>query len=265
MKKLLSLLLIVTVLVVPALTALAQDGNPACQGLSAEDCETLLAAQAALALASSFAMPAWEIGLTLNIPPLEEGMEALAVEFSASGSGALSLDPAADVVLDLVIDEVIISDGTETFSGSAHLILTPTMGYVQWEDKWYGGPMEDGDLPSAYDLTIVGQLSDVSTALAMMGIDLTGVVMTTRDGDVFTTDIDIAGLIVAALQSPMLGSLAGDLMGGDDMGGMELDEETMGMLAMFLPALLGTSTLSTSAGVADGNLNMIGVDLVIDM
>lgn len=265
MKKLLSLLVIVVVLVAPTLTVLAQNGdNPICQGLSAADCQELLAAQSAMAMVTSVAMPSWEISFTLNVPAMEPGQAPVAIDFAARGSGALSMDMAADVIINLVIDEATITDGAETQSGSAQLIITPTMGYILWEGQWYGGEITDGDLPAADDLAMLGELTNLNESLAMMGLDLTGVINTTRAGDVFTSTVNITGLVMALLQSPMLGGMLGDMM-GDDMGGMEMDQETIGMLAMFLPALLGSSSLTTTTGIAGGYQNMLGLDLVIDM
>lgn len=256
--RLLSLMALVAVMIVPSLAAVAQDDNPLCQGLSAEDCDELLAAQASVAMVSSFTMPAFEMGLTLNIPAMEEGMEETNIELSVSGSGGVSFDMASDVIIHLVVNEVYISDGMETEEYSdIELIMTPTMGYIKWEGEWYGEALEEGDLPDMADLEELRSYADVNTLLAMSGIDMTGVMLTTRDGDVFTTDVDVAGLLIAALQSPMLGEMVGGEMG--------MTEQDLAMLSAFLPPLLGGTALTTMTGISDGYVTMLGMDMVIDL
>jgi hypothetical protein len=244
-------------MIAPSLTAMAQD-NPLCQGLSAADCEELLAAQSSVAMMSSFTIPAFEVGLTLNIPSMGEGMDETNIEISASGSGGVSLDMMSDVVVHLVLDEATVSDSMETTTYSdVELIMTPTTGYIKWEGEWYGEELSEGDLPTADDLGMIMQYADLNSLLMMSGVDLTGVVMSTRDGDVFTTDVDVAGLLVAALQSPMVGQLVGGEIG--------MTEQDMAMFGAFLPPLLGTTSLTATTGISDGYLSMLGMDMVIDL
>lgn len=266
LMRLISMVVLVTLLAIPSLTALAQDGaNPLCEGLTPDDCALLTASDVAMAGVTSFSTPDWNISLRLSLP--DETGEVQIVEFSAAGStGGFDMSPGAAVVVYLVIDEATITAEGQTQTGSAEVILTPTMGYVRYNDEWYGGEIEDEDL----DLS---QLSELGGAVSMsalgdLGIDLTGVLITTRsDAEAmgqamaaFKTDVNVGQMIVALLSSPMLGNLLGEELGGEAM-----TPEDLQMIGMFLTPMLAGTTLSAErwVGLDDNYIHQLAVDLVI--
>ncbi len=269
MKRLLSVVVLVALLAVPALTAYAQDGSdPLCQGLSEGDCALLIGSSAAMENVSSFTTPDWEIRLFISLPG-EDGTPDV-IDFSARGStGGFDLSPDAEIVLHLVIDEASITMDGETETGSAELIVTQDMAYILYEGEWYGDTLEDADMDIS-QITELGSAASMSS-LDELGIDLTGVVTTTRDADadmmgqgmaVFVTNVDVGGLLISLLSSPMLGSLLGEELGGE---GMEMSPEDLQMIGMFLtPMLAGTSVASTSwVGLDDNYIHLLGLNVVL--
>lgn len=266
LMRLFSVVVLIALLAVPSLTAFAQDGaNPLCQGLTPDDCALLTSSDAAMAGVTSFSTPDWNIGLRLSLP--DETGTVQTIEFSAMGStGGFDMSPGAAVIVYLVIDEGTITAEGQTQTGSAEVILTPTMGYVKYNDEWYGGEIEEEDL----DLSQLGELGGAASlsALGDLGIDLTGVLTTTR-GDAemmgqamaaFTTDVNVGQMIVAVLGSPMLGSLLGDELGGEAMS-----PEDLQMIGMFLTPMLAGTTLSAERwiGLDDNYIHQLAVDLVL--
>ena len=79
------LALVAVMVLVPALTALAQGDNPLCSGLSDADCQLLTGSTAAAATVKSFSLPSWSIDLTYDAGTNGTG------SFSAKGSGQLML------------------------------------------------------------------------------------------------------------------------------------------------------------------------------
>lgn len=267
MKKLVRVVIIVMLVAfaVTPLTAGAQGGtNPLCQGLSQADCDVLVGAQAAMAGVTAFSTPEWSISLMLSLPNAETGATET-VNFAARGSGGgFDLTPGAAVLVHLKIDEATISDGTTSQSGSAEVILTPTMGYILFNGEWYGGAIEEGDLPVS-DLAAITQVGDLGTALGSLGIDLTNVLSTTRTDEggaaVFTTTVNLGTLITTALGSPMVGALAGEALGG----GTEMSAQDLAMVGMFLTPLLANTSLSSYLAVSGGMISEVGLDLVLDI
>lgn len=272
MKRLLSLVVLVALLAVPALTAYAQDGeeNPLCQGLSFPDCVLLTDSDAAMTDVTSFTTPDWELSLFFSLPNEDGTVETF--DFSARGStGGFDLSPGAEIVAHLVIDEASLTADNQTQTGSAEVIVTQDMAYILFDGEWYGDSLEEADLD-------VGQIAELGGAASMsdvdqLGIDLTNVVNTTRDADaemmgqgmaVFVTNVDVGALLIAALSSPAVGGLLGEEMAGD---GMEMSPEDVQMLGMFLtPMLAGTSLTSERwVGLNDNYIHMLGLDLVLSL
>lgn len=266
LMRLFSMVVLVALLAIPSLTAFAQDGaNPLCQGLTPDDCALLTASDAAMAGVTSFSTPDWTISLQLSVP--DETGAVQTVAFSAMGStGGFDMSPGAAVVVYLVIDEATVTSEGQTQTGSAEVILTPTMGYVKYNGEWYGGEIEEEDL----DLSQLSELGGAASmsALGDLGIDLTGVLSTTRsDAEAmgqamaaFKTDVNVGQMIVAVLGSPMLGSLLGEELGGEAMSPEELQ-----MIGMFLTPMLAGTTLSAErwVGLDDNYIHQLAVDLVI--
>lgn len=80
-RTLAALALVVALIAAPALTALAQDGLPGCQGLSEPDCALLQNAMTATQNLTSFSIPAWTVNMYVSA-------EQESVFFEASGTAA---------------------------------------------------------------------------------------------------------------------------------------------------------------------------------
>lgn len=266
LTRLFSMVVLLALLAIPSLTALAQDGaNPLCEGLTPDDCALLTASDAAMAGVTSFSTPDWAISLRLSLP--DETGEVQTIEFSAEGStGGFDMAPGAGVVVYLVIDEGTLTAEGQSQTGSAEVILTQDMGYIKYNDEWYGGELEEADLDMSQLSQLGGAVS--MSALGDLGIDLTGVLTTTRsDAEMmgqamaaFKTDVNVGQMIIAALASPMLGSLLGDEMGGEAMS-----PEDLQMIGMFLTPMLAGTTLSAErwVGLDDNYMHKLTADLVI--
>ncbi len=265
----LSVLVAVLLALALAAPALAQGGDPLCAGLSDADCRLLQGAQAAMAGVSSFSTPSWTIDLNIS-----DGTQQFS--FNARGSGAFQFSPdASQLLLHLVIDEASLVTPNGSQTGAAEVILTQDMGYVFFNGEWYGGEITEEDLGGLGDVgNLSGLMGGGTAGLSAAGIDLTGVVTTTRGADeqvggqptaVFSTDINVAQLLVAVLSSPLLGQALG--AAGDDLGMGEMTPEDIQMMGMFLSPLLGQSklTLGQWIGLSDNVLYKIALDVVIDV
>ena len=257
--------------------AFAQGGDPLCAGLSDADCQLLLGTGAAMAGVTSFTTPAWAIDLNIS-----DGTQEFV--FNANGSGGFQFAPdTAEFLIHLVIEQVSIVSPELTQSGSAEIILTPEMGYVNYNGEWYGSPITEedfaaaglGDLGSLTDLGgMMGGDTGLDDAAALAGIDLTGVITTTRGPDEqvggqpaapFVTDINLAQLVTAALSSPTVGQALG--MSGAELGMGEMTPEDIQMMGAFLTPLLSQTTLSVGqwVGVNDGMLRQISFDMALNI
>ncbi len=267
-------ILLALTLVAPAF---AQGGDPLCTGLSDSDCQLLLGTNAAMAGVTSFTTPAWAIDLNIS-----DGTQE--VVFNATGSGGFQFAPdGSQFLIHLVISEAAFSSPDGSQSGSAEIILTPEMGYVNYNGEWYGSPITEedlaelglGDLGNVADLeSLLGGTAGLGDAAALAGIDLTGIITTTRGPDEqvggqpvapFVTDINLAQLITAALSSPVVAEALG--MGGADLGMGEMTPEDIQMMGMMFAPMLGQTTLSFEqwVGVNDGMLRQIAFDMVINV
>ena len=267
-------ILLTLTLVAPAF---AQGGDPLCAGLSDSDCQLLLGTNAVMAGVTSFTVPSWTIDLNLSA----EGEE---VTFNASGWGGFQFSSdGSEFLINLVISQASYSSPDGSDSGSAEIILTPEMGYVNYNGVWYGGELSEEDLADFENLGM-GDMADLEGLLgggaglgdlaALAGIDLTGVITTTRGPDEqiggqpvapFVTDVNIAQLIMAVLSSPLLGQALG--MGGEELGLEDVSPEDLQMMGMFLTPLLSQTTMSFKqwVGVNDGMLRQIAFEMVINL
>ena len=260
--RIFSIAVLVTLLATP-FVSFAQ-GDPRCAGLSDADCQIVLQAADQMAGVTSFTMPAFEFYFELSAPDSETG-ETQTVALSAEGNGAISFTSPEEAVVYLYLTSVDVeTDGESQTLNDIELILTPTMQYVKMKGEWYGGE-ETTDF-SSFD---TGSM-DFNTLLGSLGVDLTGVVNTTRGDDAqlhgqamatFTTSIDVGQLLNALLASPAVGEALG--MGGEEA----MSPEEMQMVgALLAPMLAGTSIDAEQwIGLDDGYVHDISLDLVLNL
>ncbi|MBP8972365.1 MAG: hypothetical protein KBH93_00705 [Anaerolineae bacterium] len=269
----LPIVLIVLLALTLAAPAFAQGSDPLCTGLSDADCQLLLGTTTAMAGLTSFTTPAWAVDLNVS-----DGTQQYV--FNANGSGGFQLAPdASELLIHLVINQASIASPDLTQSLAAEIILTQNMGYVNYNGEWYGGEITEedlaemglGDLDSMLGGETTGGLGD---AASLAGIDLTGVITTTRGADeqvggqpvaAFTTNINIAQLVTALLSSPTVGEALG--MGGAELGMEEMTPEDIQMMGAFLTPLLSQTTLSVGqwVGTNDQMLRKIALDMVLNL
>ncbi len=265
--RLFTLLVVVAALALGSvLPAAAQDANPACAGLEAADCQLLLGAQDALRGLQSFTSPEWAIDLNFT-----DGSQTFA--FNASGRGAVVLPQSgtSGLLVHLVIDSASLSAPDQApQSGSAEVILTDKMAFVNWNGEWYGQELTEDDL----NLSELGSLQDMNPAslAGVPGIDLSGTVTTARGADemilgqnaaAFTTNVDITGFLMAVLSSPVVGQA----MGMEGMSDTGMTAEDVQMLGMFLGPMLEGSTLTFTqwVGQDDGLVHQVALDLGLNL
>lgn len=268
LSRLMSILLVMAIVLgAPALTALAQDDNPLCEGLEAADCATLNSAAAAMADVSSFRIPAWSVTLVGS-----DGNEN--IDFAANGSGEVMLpaDPATPtegLLIHLVIDSVTATTpDSGTKSGSAEVLILGDMIYVNQDGQWYGEQMTQEDIE---DLTGTFSMDGgaASMDLGALGIDATGIISTMRgaDGELegqamqsYVTTVDINALLMAVFSSPAFGALIGMGLGADS-GEMGMDE----MTPEDMPMLAGTTiSFEQWVGADDNLIHRIALDAVLN-
>ncbi len=276
--RLFTMLVLLAMLAVPTVSTFAQDGaNPLCQGLSQEDCDLLTAPTMTMAGVTSFTTPNWAVSFTLTVPEDVGMMEGEAtaepatqtVTFNAQGStGGFAMTPDAEILMHLIIDEASGTDGEETMSLSgAEVVITREMAFVKYNDQWYGDTLENAEIDPD-DFSVIEDLSG-GLDLADIGVDLTGVVTTTRGADAevmgqqvatFVTEMNVAQLLVAVLSSPMLGELLGEEMGGEAMS-----PEDVQMIGMFLQPMLAGTTVSVEqwVGLDDNYLHKLALDVTL--
>ncbi len=245
--RLFSIVVVLLLLAVPLASVFAQaDQNPLCAGLSGDDCDFVTAAAQNVATATSFSIPAMEVRFNVN-----DGKTNTA--YALKGSGEVMLPTSGSMLLHLVLTDIAVEPADSTVPTDLELLVNDSMTFVKHNDEWYGEELSEKDKADLQDT--LGQLTGVMSMggggvdLAGLGMDLTGVVTTTRGEDVeamdmnmaaFSTDIDVSKLLVALLSSPMLGTLLGS--SGTDMGMGELSPEDMQMMGqIFQPMLAGTT------------------------
>lgn len=255
-----------------AAPALAQGGDPLCTGLSESDCQLLLGPTTAMAGITSFTTPVWAIDVNMS-----DGTEEFA--FNANGSGGFQFAPdASEFLVHLVIEQAAIASADLTQSLSAEIIFTQDMVYVNFNGEWYGGEITEEDLAELGlgDLSgmLGGETADLGDLSALADIDLTGAITTTRGADeqvggqpvaAFTTDINIAQLVMALLSSPALGEVLG--MGGEELGMEEMTPEDLQMIGAVLTPLLSQTTLSVGqwVGTSDQMLHKIALNMALNL
>jgi len=260
------------VLVVPG-TALAQDSNPVCAGLTDADCQLLTGASAGMDGVRSFSIPSYSINFVLNSASGE-------TTFNVSGSGHLMLpegletmESAEGLLVHLVMDSASYSTPTDSSAGSGELLILNDMLYVKVNDEWYGGSLEESaeDAEDSMSSSGLEDLDDLADQFADLGIDITGVVTSVRnpDGDAmgqptasFTTTVDITALLMAVLQSPAVGEAMG--LGGT--GEDAMTPEDLQMVGAFLgPMFMGTAiSFTQSIGTEDNLIHSVALDVVLN-
>ncbi len=267
------LVLIGVLALVPALTAFAQGGgtNPLCGGLSESDCQILTGAQTTLAGVTSFSVPSYSLSFSMTTANQTVAMDA-------KGSADIAMAGPTDFTLHLVIDEGSMTSQGQTQPLAMEVILTPTKGFVKFNGEWYGKDITAEDLQSLGlgDLSsMMGGTADTSSmgdAMAMLnGVDLSTAVTTTRGADaevggakvaVFTTNIDLAALVVALVSSPAIGELMG-MAGGET--GTAMTPADLQMISAFVQPMLAGTTISSELSISpdDGIIHALKLDVVI--
>jgi len=276
MKKLLSFVLVVAlVLLVPAVAA--QEGDPLCLNLSAEDCAVLTAASANTNTISSFTQTFY-IDLNVSGLSLLTGGPEDAMSAEISGSGPFVVGAAGEIPFALGLDmDVAFNDGTETIAGSLPFVIVDDVLYTLGEEMPGDGriigiplneetlamldlgdlsggllPLETDDLLDGDDMMAppetIGDLFGVDGAI-MGGADefvlrytdyqrLPDAVVLDQTMYPFALTVDLTGMV----RSPEVQELVGEVLGLADMFA-ETDEEMMadpmvGMLLGLVPMLL---------------------------
>jgi hypothetical protein len=280
-KRLLPVLIIAVLVLVSALPVFAQGSSHAiCNGLSDADCQTLTTAQANLSNIKSFSSSAWSFDLNASD-------SKTTVAYSASGSGEFVLPTGANsagLLIHLMVSDLNVSAGSTTVTmKDAEVIVTDKMAYVKYNGDWYGQALTAQDLNSM-GLGSLSGLSGLSNmlgsgtggsanggtanALSSLGIDLTGVVTTTRGADatvgsdtvqVYTTNFDLAKLIGSVLASPAITPLLGS-------SGSSMTPDQLKMIGSMVAPMLGTTSINLEEMVgSDANLRGIKLNVVLDI
>jgi hypothetical protein len=277
-KRLLPVLIIAVLVLVSALPVFAQSSSQGiCNGLSDADCQTLTTAQANLSNITSFSSSAWSVDFKASD-------SKTTVAFSSSGSGEFVLPTgpnSAGLLIHLMISDLNATDGTTTVTmKDSEVIVTDKMAYVKYNGDWYGQELTAQDLNSMGlgSLSGLGSMLGSGTggsanggtanALSSLGIDLTGVVTTTRGADtsvggdtvqVYTTNFDLAKLIGAVLASPAITPLLGS-------SSSSMTPDQLQMIGSMVAPMLGTTSINLDEWVgSDANLREIKLNVVLDI
>jgi len=263
--RLVPILVIVALVLSMPMVALAQD--PLCEGLSEADCTTVLAALDTIATVESFTVPSWEFSLSFD-----SGEEAY--ELSASGNaGFVIANDVADSVIYIKLDSLTMVPDDPALPETAEVLFVDGFGYVNYDGEWYGEELSESDLADVNDmLSTIQGAGSVTGMDESLGLDLTGVVATTREADeelhgqtveVYSMNIDLMNLIVSALSSPMVG----EALGMGDLGMGDMSPEEMSMMAMMFAPMLGDSGIGAGVKVGqdDGYIHELELWVNIDI
>lgn len=256
------LVIVVLVLSMP-MVAFAQD--PLCEGLSEADCDMMLSALDTVATVESFTVPAWEF--TLKFDSGEE-----VTELSAAGSaGFVIADDIANSVVYIKLDSLVMVPDDPSLPETAELLVVDGFGYVNYDGEWYGEELSESDLADVDEMLGMVESSGSITGMdESLGLDLTGVVTTTREADdemhgqsvaVYSMEVDLMTLLVNALSSPMVG----EALGMGDMGMEEMSPEELSMMAMMFAPILGESGIGAGLVVGEDDGYIHGVELWVDL
>lgn len=245
------------------MVALAQD--PLCNGLNEADCETLLGALGTIGTVESFTVPNWEFSFEMDA----EGEQNM---LTASGSaGFMIADTAADSVVHVKIDDVVMVPEDETVPETIELIVVDGFGYVNYDGEWYGEELSESDLADVDEMLGTLDSADATGLDESLGMDMTGVITTTREADeemhgqsmtVYSMDVDITTLLVNLLSSPMVA----EMLGGD-MGMEQMTPEEVQMMGMMFAPILGETAIGAGMAVGqdDGYIHMLELTVDIDI
>jgi hypothetical protein len=277
-KRLLPVLIIAVLVLVSALPVFAQGTSQGiCNGLSDADCQTLTTAQANLKNITSFSSSAWSFDLNATD-------SKTTIAYSASGSGEFVLPTgpnSAGLLIHLMVSDLNVSAGSTTVTmKDAEVIVTDKMAYVKYNGDWYGQALTQQDLSSMGlgSLSGLGSMlgsgsggsanGGTANALSSLGIDLSGVVTTTRGADttvggdtvqVYTTNFDLAKLIGAVLASPAITPLLGS-------SGSSMTPDQLSMIGQMVVPMLGTTSINLDEWVgSDMNLREVKLNIVLDI
>ncbi|MBN1563862.1 MAG: hypothetical protein JXA10_08485 [Anaerolineae bacterium] len=264
MKRLVLVLTILALILSVPLTAFAQDGSsPLCNGLSEADCAQLMAALGTLETVQSFTVPLWSAEISSD-----------EMSLSASGRAGFVLgDSVNDIVLHLVLESLTMTPAQEGLPEYLEIIMAGGFGYVNVNGEWFGEELGEEDVAD-----IEGQMDSLGLGsmegLDELGLDLTGVLTTTRGEDAdhmgqavatYTMNFDLAALITAALASPLVGE-AMNMSGGTE----EEAAANAAMITQFAPVvimMLGQTGLNAGLWVGndDGYIHRVELNVNLDV
>ncbi len=316
----------------PVYAALAQDEQPPvnCNGLSDADCQIITDATAAMQYIHAFSVPEWGMSLAMDdgenpmqvrlagsgILVLPRSLMALASDLPAT-AGLTDLAPfiafyeqldAATLVamleeagVYLVLDEVVLPDPSQSFSGPIEIIFKEMGLYLHapsptGSEAWFGDKLaltaEDlseleteladllAELQSDETAQMLAQISELSGSIerlnALMGAHITstrgpdavfnGQTMytftTSFDLPGFLSDPDLAPALLSLLKNPALAALEVDM---DELE--TLNETQIQFVLMTVGLLIADSSITMEQwiGADDSYVYRVGLDISLDL
>ena len=324
--------LIALLLASPAMTALAQGGEQTvnCNGLSDADCQIIADATAAMRDLHAFSIPEWGMSLAVD-----DGQETIQVRLAGSGALVMpqslvalasdlpptagltdlapiiafyeQLDAAALITmleeagLYLVLDEMVLPDMAQSFSGPVEIIFKDMGLYLHaptptGSETWFGDRLvltpEDlsnlenelaevlTQLQSEETAQMLAQLSELAGPAQRLYTLLSAHIGSTRGPDAvfngqtmhtFTTSFDLKGFLAAPELPPTLLSL----LKNPALAALELEMEELETLnetqiqfvLMTAGLLLADSSITMEQwiGADDGYVHRFGMDIALDL
>lgn len=241
-------------------------------GLSQDDYNALTAANAASASATSA-----QFTFTANLTAAVEGESGIV---DLTGTGAYDMSGAFQLAISGSAD---MGDGSGATPVSAELRATGGSVYVQVPamlgPQWLEitpeelGEMTEGmtaSLPFSPDALASGDMSDVEgmdgmseAMMALATLQPENYVAMTRNGDTFTTTLDVTGLvgseeIMAAIRSGMAAN-------ADEMAESGMTEAEVNAILSNLPAALEGTQVTIDQTVADGMISRTVINLALNV
>ena len=295
MKKLLSFVLVIALVVlIPAVAA--QEGDPACFNLSAEDCAVLTAASANTDTISSFTQTFF-IDFDLSGLSMLTGGPEDSITAQISGSGPFVLGVAGDVPFALRLDmDVAFDDGMDSITASIPFAIVDGILYIPGEDEIVGIPLNEetlamldfddltgGMLPlEAEDLLGGGDMMAPPATLgdlfgfdgAAMEVDefvlrytdyqrLSDVMLLGQTMYPFALTLDLTGMIRSPEVQELVNELLGvaDMFADDEMMADPMLGMMMGLVPMLLEGIEGQLVVTQYVGADNNFINKLTVDL----